>query len=145
MVLPLRFAAALVAGVTALSACTPTVTNGAATVVAVDYHRDPNHPTTGTHQAECRDPAGTEWRVAINATQADQLNSGDPCPAGPHEQMPQQQYPEIQSALNTPLPYSGGDQNSPCGEWSAASKADAAQMQAAWDTCMTHVAKRGGE
>ena len=141
------FRSAIAAGVAILSACDPINSAGTtrgATVAGVDYSRDPEHPTTGTHQAECLDPAGNQWLVTITAAQAKGLNSGDPCPAGPHELTPQQQHPEIWSALNTPLPYHGGDPNSPCGEWSAASKADADQMQAGWDICMTHAAKRGG-
>ncbi|KAA2245894.1 hypothetical protein F0L68_41150 [Solihabitans fulvus] len=136
----------VVAGVAVLSACDPvsypTGNDGGATVVGIDYSRDPNHPTTGTHQAECSDHAGNGWLVTITAAQADRVSAGDPCPAGAHEPLPQQQHPEMWSALNTPLPYHGGDPNSPCGEWEAASQQDANQMRTAWDTCMTHSAGR---
>jgi hypothetical protein len=111
--------------------------------MSVDYTRDPNHPTTGTNQAECQDQTGNAWLVTITAAQAAHLNSGDPCPAGQHEPMPQQQFPDIWSALTTQLPYQGGDPNSPCGQWSADNPTDAAQMQAAWNACMAHPGNGG--
>lgn len=136
---------------TLLTACTGTGSTGSATntgsdsatVTSVDYTRDPNHPTTGTNQAECQDQAGNAWLVTITAAQAAHLNSGDPCPAGPHEPMPQQQFPGIWAALTTQLPYQGGDPDSPCGQWSADNRTDANQMQADWNKCMAQQGNGG--
>ena len=112
--------------------------SGGASVVDVDYIRDPDRSTTGTYQAHCRDRSGAEWLVTIAAAQAGRLATGDPCPAGPHQPTPQQQYPAMWSALNAPMPYSGGDPDGPCGQWSAADKADADQMRTFWNSCMAH-------
>lgn len=120
----------------------PTGTSGAgtATVTGTSYTRDSNDPTTGTHYASCRNPDGSGYQVVITAAQGNGgLHNGDPCPAGAHLPLPQDEFPDIWSALNQSLPYNGGDANGPCGSWSAADKADADQRQASWQQCMaTH-------
>lgn len=137
------------AGLVAIAACHPqpggsnttsthrSAPNSGGIVVGTEYSRDSDHPNTGTHQADCRDNNGNTWRVTITAEQADQLAEGDPCPAGPHEPMPWDKYPELWSEMNKPLPYSGGDANGPCGEWSAATKKDADEMKTAWQKCIS--------
>ena len=116
----LTLTAALIglAGLT-LSACDPhdpTGTGG--TVTGTEYDRDPNNPATGTHYAECTGPDG------------------------PHVPTVRQEnpelYDEIQSALNQPLPYHGGDSNGPCWDWSAADQATADQARAEWNQCMAN-------
>lgn len=121
---------------------TPTSTSGAgtATVVGTAYARDSTNPTNGTHYADCRNPDGTGYRVVITAAQDNGgLHAGDPCPAGAHLPLPQDEFPDLWNELTKPLPYNGGDANGPCGSWAAADKADADQMQAHWQQCMaTH-------
>lgn len=114
---------------------------GPATVVDTMYERDPNNPSTGTHYADCRASDGAEWRVVISASQDyGGLTKGDRCPDGPHLLTPRQEnpglYDEISSALNSPMPYSGGNADGPCGAWSAADPTDAAQMSTAYQQCM---------
>lgn len=81
--------------------------------------------------------------MIVSADTMYSLRSGQPCPAGPHVPTARQEnpglYDEIQSALNSPLPFNGGDANGPCGSWAAADKADADQMAAEYQQCMaTH-------
>ncbi len=140
----LTITAALIglAGLT-LSACDPhdpTGTGG--TVTGTEYDRDPNNPATGTHYAECTGPDGTQYRVIVSAATEYSLHRGQPCPDGPHVPTVRQEnpelYDEIQSALNQPLPYHGGDSNGPCWAWSAPDKATADQARAEWNQCMAN-------
>jgi hypothetical protein len=118
----------------------PTDSDGTATVTSSEYERDSTNPATGTHYAECRAADGSEFRVVVSADTEYRLRTGQPCPDGPHVPTVRQDnpglYDQIQSALNQPLPYSGGDPNGPCGSWAAADKADADQMRADWQRCM---------
>jgi hypothetical protein len=44
---------------------------------------------------------------------------------------------ELYREMTRPLPYRGGDINSRCGEWEAATSEDARQMRAAYQRCLT--------
>jgi hypothetical protein len=117
-------------------------TSGPGAVTGSEYERDPHNPTTGTHFADCRDGNG-EYRVIVSAATEYSLRPGQPCPAGPRVPTVRQQdpglYDQVQSALNAPVPYNGGNPDGPCGSWSASDQADADQMRAAWERCMeTH-------
>lgn len=119
---------------------------GPATVLDTTYERDSNNPSTGTHYADCRTSDGTEFRVVISAAQDyGGLTKGDRCPDGPRLPTPREQnpglYDELSSAMNSPMPYSGGNADGPCGQWSAADPTDAAQMRSAYQQCM---AQHGG-
>ncbi len=119
--------------------------SGTATVVGSEYERDADHPTTGTHYADCRAADGSQYRVAVSADTEYRLRDGQPCPNGPHLPTAQQQnpalYDQVSAALNAPLPYHGGDANGPCGEWDAADQADANAMRTAYARC---TAQHGG-
>lgn len=131
----------------------PTNTGGAttgspvatATVTGSESSGDKTKPNGLTHYADCTGADGSEFRVIVSADVEYSLRSGQPCPGGAHVPTARQEnpglYDEIQSALNAPLPYNGGDANGPCGSWSAADKADADQMRAWWNKCM---AAQGG-
>jgi hypothetical protein len=119
---------------------------GLATVTGTEYERDPDHPATGTHYADCRSADGNEYRVVVSADLEYRLREGQPCPVGPHVPTARQDNPalynQISSALAAPMPYHGGDANGPCGEWGAADQADANAMRAAYAQCMT---SQGGD
>lgn len=126
---------------------TSTTGAGMATVTGTESSGDKTSPTGLTHYADCRaDTNGTEFRVIVSAATEYSLRSGQPCPAGQRVPTARQQnpelYDEIQSALNAPLPYSGGDPNGPCGSWGAADKADADQMRADYEKCMANGGNR---
>ncbi|WP_237596589.1 hypothetical protein [Amycolatopsis sp. FU40] len=43
---------------------------------------------------------------------------------------------EMYRELTRPLPYHGGDENAPCGAWSAATEKDAREMREAHQRCL---------
>lgn len=132
---------ALVVGGAAPSCATAlTTASGTGTVTGTESSGDRTKPNGLIHYADCTGPDGSQCRVIVTAATEYSLRPGQPCPDGPHVPTVRQQNPELydqlQSALNQPLPYSGGDSNGPCGSWGAADKADADQAQAEWNQCM---------
>jgi hypothetical protein len=76
--------------------------------------------TSETHYADCADPAGDQFRVEIPATVEEQLRDGQPCPDGPRELLPKDQYPELYEEMQRRQAYGGGDRHSAnpeCAEW----------------------------
>ncbi len=120
-------------GALAFAGCKP-VDASADVVISTSMNRSGG---TETHYAECgpNPTADTgQYRVEITPGQDyGGLPEGSPCPTGPREPMPQDQYPELyrqmSDAIQAPAPFAGGDIQT-CGEWEADDPADARAMLA---------------
>jgi hypothetical protein len=132
-----------------IQGCAPkpaiSTSSNAGTVTGTESAGDKTKPNGITHYADCAGPDGVPYLVAISAATDNSLHAGAPCPAGPHLPTFQQAHPdefaEIMSAINQPMPYTGGDANGPCGSWAVPDKASADQAEVVYKQCM---AKHGG-
>ena len=78
-----------------------------------------------TYYAECTTLAGQQYRVKVSADLYQRLQDDQPCPEGPHELLPKDEYPELFNEMQKQLPYGGGDAYSSCGEWQTVDKEEA--------------------
>ena len=133
----IRIAAVAGLSVAALAACTPADgatgidQTGGDVVIAVSTSRSGEHTE---HLVECgADPTAEfgDYQVLVPAEVAYTIPEGAPCPVGPREPMPQDEYPELYAefseAVNEPMPYEGGDLDT-CGTWGTTNRDEARRL-----------------